>query len=42
MARKIAEDAIPDGWKYGSLDNFAVRCSIGMICGDRGDAGKEE
>jgi type I restriction enzyme, S subunit len=27
MARSLAEDSIPAGWKYDLLDNFAIRCS---------------
>lgn len=27
MARNVALDAIPDGWNYGLLDKFAMRCS---------------
>ncbi|MCS3608475.1 restriction endonuclease subunit S [Erwinia rhapontici] len=27
MARNLEAAAIPDDWKYGLLDNFAVRCS---------------
>lgn len=27
MARNIVAEAIPDGWNYGLLDNFATRCS---------------
>lgn len=27
MARNIAEDEIPTGWKYGLLEKFATRCS---------------
>lgn len=27
MARNITVEAIPDGWNYGLLDNFATRCS---------------
>jgi len=27
MARKLEASAIPDGWKYDLLDNFAERCS---------------
>ncbi|BEE19890.1 restriction endonuclease subunit S [Vibrio parahaemolyticus] len=27
MARSLAKDSIPAGWKYDLLDNFATRCS---------------
>src|SRR5690625_2098730 len=27
MARSLAKDAIPTGWKYDLLDKFAIRCS---------------
>lgn len=27
MARSLAKDSIPIGWKYGLLDTFATRCS---------------
>ncbi|EOW9270199.1 restriction endonuclease subunit S [Vibrio paracholerae] len=27
MARSLAKDSIPSGWKYGLLDKFATRCS---------------
>lgn len=27
MARSLAKDRIPTGWKYGLLDKFATRCS---------------
>lgn len=27
MARNLAKDSIPSGWKYGLLDKFATRCS---------------
>ncbi len=27
MARSLAKDAIPNGWKYDLLDKFATRCS---------------